>query len=97
MTKLDLELISQVEKNTCWPEPLSQTGQDMGALVCSRARQPPYWDIAIRPRGISGELGLKHLQHPGGQGRGTKEVARSSAVSGPQGRAGSWVGPMWAL
>ena len=89
MTKLDLELISQVEKNTCWPEPLSQTGQDMGALVCSRARQPPYWDIAIRPRGIGGELGLKHLQHPGGQGRGTKEVARSSAVSGPQGRAGS--------
>ena len=89
MTKLDLELISQVEKNTCWPEPLSQTGQDMGALECSRARQPLYWDIAIRPRGIGGELGLKHLQHPGGQGRGTKEVARSSAVSGPQGRAGS--------
>lgn len=88
MTKLDLELISQV-KNTCWLEPLSQTGQDMGTVECGRNRQPLYWDIPICPQGVGGKLGLKHLQHPGGQGRGTKEVARSSIVSGPQGRAGS--------
>ena len=97
MTKLDLELLCQVEGNSCWPEPLSQAGQDMGALECSRARQPLYWDAPIRPQGISSKLGLKHLQHPGGWVRGTKEVARSSVVSGPQGRAGSWAGPVQAL
>ena len=89
MTKLDLELLRQVERNTYWREPLSQAGQDVGALECSRARQPLYWDTPIRPQGVSSKLGLKHLQDPGGRGRGTKEVARSSVVSGPQGHARS--------